>query len=37
MDIDATRLEQAHGIVQSMIDQRKLKAKVVASTEPAKR
>ena len=33
MDIDATRLKQAKGIVQSIIDQRKLKAKVIASTE----
>ncbi|MFN8440424.1 MAG: alpha-glucosidase/alpha-galactosidase [Caldilineaceae bacterium] len=33
MDIDATRLKQAQGIVQSIIDQRKLKATVTASTD----
>ncbi len=33
MDIDATRLEQARAIVQAMVEQRKLKAKVVATTD----
>ena len=33
MDIDPTRLRQAQAIVQSMIDQRQLKAKVLATTD----
>jgi alpha-galactosidase len=33
LDIDATRLEQARTIVQAMVDKRKLKAKVVATTD----
>lgn len=33
MDIDPTRLEQARTIVQAMIDRRKLKARVVATTD----
>ncbi|HHY57832.1 MAG TPA: alpha-glucosidase/alpha-galactosidase, partial [Chloroflexi bacterium] len=33
MDIDAGRLEQARAIVQAMVEQRKLKAKVVATTD----
>jgi alpha-galactosidase len=33
MDIDASRLEQARSIVQAMVDKRKLKAKVVATTD----
>ena len=32
MDIDPIRLEQARAIVQAMVDQRKLKAQVVATT-----
>jgi alpha-galactosidase len=33
MDIDAGRLEQARSIVQAMVDKRKLKAKVEATTD----
>jgi alpha-galactosidase len=33
MDIDAGRLEQARRIVQAMVDKRKLKAQVVATTD----
>ena len=33
MDIDPIRLEQARAIVQAMVDQRKLKARVVATTD----
>jgi alpha-galactosidase len=36
MDIDPIRLEQARAIVQAMVDQRKLKAKVVATTDRRK-
>lgn len=34
MDIDETRLAQARDLVQALIDQRKLKARVVTSTNP---